>query len=518
LVLEVLESQANLTSLLAAHRSHLASLDQAWLAQGAASYGVWDIEGAAVANWPEAASPPGPGLSAPLRVGGTVLGELRLSGLSGAPHALRLAAEANLLGQLASLEETLENITNELIDKQDQLIALYDLNRAMRRQVTVDETLQSLAEGAAHMVGAETAIALLNSSDFSRHEALAHYPARPPVRSGPLIVHQLLEAGKAIILSQVNSPIELPAAIQNLLFVPILVRDAKLAGLALFNKTGGFTSPDLKLIKAIAQQGGAQLENVLLYQETLAQTKVKTELELAARLQLRLLPHANPMQSGLDVFGHTKPALQVGGDFFDYIEQHNRAFMFTVGDITGKGLPAAMLMTMVRTVLHNAAKFIPNPSPEIVLNRVNEDLYDDFTELGMFSTVFMGQYLQAEQTMCYANAGHSPVVYCPAHGPAELLEPDGPPVGVLPINLSENKKIIFGPGDLLVVMSDGFSEASNAEGELFGYDRLLQLIGELAGKSAAEIGHSLFEEIKQFGAGQPQDDDQTLVVIKGVEV
>jgi sigma-B regulation protein RsbU (phosphoserine phosphatase) len=249
-------------------------------------------------------------------------------------------------------------------------------------------------------------------------------------------------------------------------------------------------------------------------------------MELAQRVQLRLLPQEIPRIAGLDVHARSRPALQVGGDFYDFITD-GRHFTFTVGDVSGKGMPAALLMAMTRTALRSKSRFMTKASPAAIMERANVDLYDDFTEVGMFATTFVGQYLAQERRMIYANAGHSPVMYCPAGGPVRLLEADGPALGVLPTSLCETQSLALGPGDLLIVATDGLNEANSPDGELFGYDRLLGLVEALADRPAAEIATGLYAAVEQHGSGQSpepgatfpaahQDDDQTLVVIKGV--
>jgi sigma-B regulation protein RsbU (phosphoserine phosphatase) len=156
------------------------------------------------------------------------------------------------------------------------------------------------------------------------------------------------------------------------------------------------------------------------------------------------------------------------------------------------------------------------PSPELILRRTNEELYDDFTELSMFATVFIGQYHPERRKLLYANAGHSPVIYCPLNGKARLLQADGTPVGIMPISLSEDHSLDFAPGDVLVVATDGFSEARNPEGKEFGYDEFTALVQTLVDLPAYSLAQRLHQIVEQFSNGEPQSDDQTLVVLKGV--
>jgi sigma-B regulation protein RsbU (phosphoserine phosphatase) len=209
--------------------------------------------------------------------------------------------------------------------------------------------------------------------------------------------------------------------------------------------------------------------------------------------------------------------LEVGGDFFDYIHEKGRPLTCIVGDVSGKGMPAAMLMAMTLTALRGKSHTMEDASPDARFARTNEALYNDFTEVGMFATVFVSQYDPEKRRLAFVNAGHSPVIYRPAGGAATMLEADGVPVGVLPVSLCEQQAVSLGPGDLLILGTDGFSEAANNSGEMFGYDRLLALADQLAGHSAQEIHDQLYTRIRQFAAGHAQDDDQTLMVLKGTQ-
>ena len=164
-----------------------------------------------------------------------------------------------------------------------------------------------------------------------------------------------------------------------------------------------------------------------------------------------------------------------------------------MGDISGKGVPAALLMAMTRTVIRTKTNVESLPSSQVILSRTNEELYDDFTELSMFATVFVGQYDPVSRQLLYANAGHSPVIYCPAGGKARLLQADGTPVGVLPTSLSEDQYLNFSPGDVLVVATDGFSEARNADGKEFGYDELTALVQSLVNLPARILAEKLHQ-------------------------
>jgi sigma-B regulation protein RsbU (phosphoserine phosphatase) len=483
---------------------------------------VWS-NGQQIAAWPAQATETDPDLRATVSVGALTLGELQVRGLTRSEMQGRLAAEAALLGQWVQVEGEIDGMTNELIEAQDQLLALYDLSRSTRSHLSLHDTLSSLAREAARLVKSEAAAALV-AMPGDLPTVVQHPPARAD-SEWLLSVFRQTEAGGRELLVNRNgcNPAGLPSGIENIFMVPIQIGGRFTAGLALINKIDGpFTSPDMKLTRAIAEQAGAQIENVQLYQEKLAQTRLETEMALARRVQMHLLPQRPPVVPGLDVYARTLPALEVGGDFYDLLETPSGPYSFVVGDVSGKGISAALIMAMTRTVLRGAGR-APNrdnhwATPAEIMARATEELYDDLTEVSMFATIFLGQYDAANRQLCYANAGHSPVIYCAAGCEAQMLEADGPALGVLPINLSENQHMSFGPGDLLVVGTDGFNESRNTDGEMFGYERLLRLVEQLADRCADEIAANLYAAVSIFGAGHPQDDDQTLVVVKGVTV
>jgi sigma-B regulation protein RsbU (phosphoserine phosphatase) len=250
--------------------------------------------------------------------------------------------------------------------------------------------------------------------------------------------------------------------------------------------------------------------------ELVVQARLRTEMDMAAKIQLQLLPQQFPQVNGLDIYAHSNPAEQVGGDFYDFSAYKDRPFVFAIGDISGKGLPAALFMTMTRIVLHTTARSLPSVDPKAILTRVNEDLYEDFSEVGMFTTVFAGCYDTRSAQLSYANAGHSPVIYCPKGGPAVLLEADAPMLGILPTCTCTNHVLPFRTDDVLVAATDGLNESFNADGEMFGYERLLKTVETLAHLPSSQIGSELLRTINQFTRGYVQSDDQTFIILKGV--
>lgn len=494
-----------------AHRAQFAALAKDWLASGATSFAIWS-NGDLVQAWPPTIPDLPHYLREPIWINGRMVGELRVTDVDTPAAQERLKAEADLIQYLARMEYELNNMAEELIDTRDQLLALYGLTQATRNFLDTHQLLEVLADETARLAKVEGAMFFVHLNGRS-----PLMECHPELMLDTERLQQFLSEIKATGQEYMwNQEGETNDRVRNLLLVPIHLRGAETAVLGLFNKLGGgdFTSPDLKLAHAIAEHAGAQIENVVMYQANLEQARLQTEMELAQRVQLQLLPQKPPKVAGLDLWAASKPASRVGGDFYDFVAHRGQPFSFAVGDISGKGMPAALLMAMTRMMIRSKLNVDPTPTPEAVLDSANEELYADFTDVSMFATVFIGQYYAQKRELMYANAGHSPVIYYPAGGEAHLLEADGTPMGILPVSLSANQRLVFKPGDVLVVGTDGLNEARDQNEKMFGYNRLMRLVESLADKSAEEIAQGLYTAVSDFEQGTLQDDDQTLVVLK----
>lgn len=505
-----------LVALLSSQYARFAALAEAWLAQGATAFGIFQDDRPLV-YWPSGHRLTRPSLTVPITRGDDELGDLRVAGISGFAAERRLKSDAALISYMLQLEDELQMMTADLVMSQDQQLALYRLTQSMRDHVTVAETMEALVTEAMRMVRAHAGFAVfVPSSGQAQEPLLVQHPAKfLEDEIAWRIYWQAHTSEREIAYPEQADTLPRMPGVENMLAVPIWVRGGVMAGLGLMNRPGGFDAPDIKLTRAIADQASAQIERMLLYQEMFDQAKLRTEMELARRVQLDLLPRQLPTICGLDIYANSRPAYQVGGDFFDFIVSEGRPFLFSLGDVTGKGLSAALLMTMTRSAIHSKAQFMPYPTPEAVMRQSNEDLYNDFTRVGVFATAFVGQYEPGSQRLLYANAGHAPVIYRPHDGEPVLLRADSTAIGILPVSHCRNQQLAMRPGDLLVVATDGFSDARNPQDEHFDIDRLLELVDRLSPRPAQAIAEAMFDELDRFSGGRTQDDDQTLVVIKG---
>ncbi|MGB1250759.1 MAG: PP2C family protein-serine/threonine phosphatase [Candidatus Promineifilaceae bacterium] len=500
-----------------AQRRQLEALAEVWLSSGASSYAVADVEDCVLLYWPKSAEiNPKPDIRTPIKRRRKVIGYLHLGGIRDDLSERRLAAEAQLIAQLVALNHDIDQLTQEVVDRQDELVAMVELTQKTRNKLDIRQLTETVLQQATHLLGCDCAFVAADMPEaFSQ-----------PVYQclGKHIPHEILQSwllnvqvnDQELIINRSSAEMLLPQGIDNVLVAPLMIRGSIEALIGLANKRDGdFTYPNRKLLSAVAQQVAAQFENALLHAEILKQTKRKAEYELAHDVQMHLLPTEAPKLPFLQIAAQSRPAREVGGDFYDYLPSEEGELYFSVGDVSGKGMPAAMLMGMSHATLSSAARFLEEPTPAAILDRANTALYDNFTEVSMFATVFVGQYDSAFRTLSYANAGHSPVIYCPANGKAIMLEADGTALGILPWCMSEDHNIALDEGDILVVASDGFPEARDPNGEMFGYERLMRMIEDNRTESAENLLTILADAIKKHSGDTEQDDDETIMVLKG---
>jgi hypothetical protein len=244
--------------------------------------------------------------------------------------------------------------------------------------------------------------------------------------------------------------------------------------------------------------------------------RLARELDIARNIQLQLLPQHLPQNSAFDISGLCLPAREVGGDYFDFVTFNDHQIGLGIGDVSGKGIPAAIYMTLTKGIFLSACN--ENTSPAVVLNQVNKLLYR-IMDRGHFVTMFFGIFDTQKLTLTFARAGHNPGIWFQAQNQRiESLELGGLALGLDSGTIFENtlreETVQLSPGDSLVFYTDGFSEARNAEWEEFGEHRLIQSLTRNQYLPAKNIIQNIMFELNTFIQGQVQQDDMTMVVVK----
>lgn len=239
--------------------------------------------------------------------------------------------------------------------------------------------------------------------------------------------------------------------------------------------------------------------------------QLEREMAIARSIQTQLLPKAFPRLPGVDIFGFSVPARHVGGDCYDVVDIGDGRMAFTIGDVSGKGTPAALLMANVQATVRALTDTCG--SPRELVARVNR-LVCGFTDDGVFVTFFYGVLDYRTGELRYVNAGHNPPCVLRADGRKEYLTEGGLVIGLIPGAEYEEGHALLASGDNLVLYTDGVTEATNPEDEMFGVARLEELLVEHRHATAREIEERVYTHIKDFAAGAPQADDLTMVVVK----
>jgi serine phosphatase RsbU (regulator of sigma subunit) len=245
--------------------------------------------------------------------------------------------------------------------------------------------------------------------------------------------------------------------------------------------------------------------------ERIERERVEQELRVARSIQQASLPDEVPTLEGWQIAPFYQPAREVGGDFYDFFELEDGRLGIVVGDATGKGVPAALVMASTRSMLRAVAQALGSSSPGDVLGRVNDALVTDIPP-NMFVTCFYGVLDPESGSFTYANAGHD-LPYLWHGGEAEELRARGMPLGLMPGMDYEQKEIELDAGDSALLYSDGLVEAHDPKGEMFGFPRLRELVAEHGEERA--LGDFLMEELYSFvGEGWEQEDDITLLTLR----
>ena len=296
------------------------------------------------------------------------------------------------------------------------------------------------------------------------------------------------------------------------LIVPVLHEGRCMAILLLGEReeASRYSMEEQALISMLAPQIAASLSRIDLLKEVVEKKVMEEELKIAKTIQLNLLPTELPILDGYEVAGLSIASKHVGGDYYDFILNDSQ-LAFVVADVSGKGVPASLLMASLQASLRSMMDRMEDPIA--VISRLN-DVMCDITAPDKFATMFYGCINLKKNEIVYSNAGHFfPVIICEG-GKIDELDYSGLILGVSPGFLYESRRVRLMPGDSIVVTTDGVTEAENNGGELYGEERLHPLLASIRDHSAERIKDSIVEEVNRFSYPMGANDDLTIVVIK----
>lgn len=393
---------------------------------------------------------------------------------------------------------------------QHKLLAWMKLTQELRKILTLDGLLSGVLEGLLRLSSqADRALVVLRETD-------AGLPATVRVRhrgsdrtnevaQAGKLVQDVIATGKAVLCDQGRT-----------VAAPLLDMEGKPLGaiqLDALRSQRTFKREDLELLATVGFQISFVVENAVLHEAALRERSLETELKLAQEIQVVLLPSQPPQIDGYEFFDYYAPAKYVGGDYYDYLPLEDDRLALVVGDVSGKGVPAALLMVKVASEL--GASLATEPDPVAVLNQVNRR-FSRRNPDGAFVTMVLAVLDLSEHRMTIVNAGHiRPLLRRPdgsivAIGDAEA----GMPLAVAPLRPYRQAEVELGIGDALVLLSDGITEAQSATGKQYGHGRLIAQLAASLSDTAADLGRRIIGDVDDFVGSHPQSDDRCLVCVR----
>jgi serine phosphatase RsbU (regulator of sigma subunit)/anti-sigma regulatory factor (Ser/Thr protein kinase) len=458
-------------------------------------------------HYSEKVSQPPAEWSVALAHDGEPLGELRLGERPADLSPVQAHGWLELCGRLLASalgeKRVADGLADEVTLAWNQLTFLYEVLRINSPLSDPWENAERLSRLASQVFLCRNAVIAFRDGDGLRHRS-----AQPLSDAEVLRYFELVElAGHTALL---------PAREGQASFlgvrIPLTTGGQAIIGL-IDSEQGAFKAGDRQLAESVAEQIGMVMDNSRLQRQLTASLRLKHELEIAAEIQASLLPSHLPQPYGMELAGVVTPAAQVGGDFYDVVELSGGALGVIVGDVAGKGIPAAMFTTIVRTELRS--QLLAGASPGQALQRTNVALQPDLERLETLATALVLHVNPHTREVTYASAGHTTSLrwHVAANSPAQL-QSTAFPLGVMPELKTSERVFTARPGDVLVLYSDGVTEAENAEGKVFGLEGLADVLFAVHPASADAILQAILDGVQAHRRVRPASDDLTALILK----
>jgi len=424
-----------------------------------------------------------------------------------------------------------KNPTAEFLDSQfttrNELLGLISkISIALLSSSGLDETLNQVASLVFEAVPAERCVIMLRDETLEGGMKISVARLRgkdetiEEVRISRTVMEEVLQNRKSVLTADAQhdpryaSQTMALQGIRSVLAVPLSVNENDVFGLVYADSPtteATFTEEHLNILTTLASVASIRVENARLLEERFQRERMERELELATEIQQSFQPSAPPVMDGYEFQGISFSCYEIGGDYYDFIRRHDGKMLIALGDVSGKGTAAALLMSSLHAAIHGqvAAK---SPLPEIIRS-VNQYLSEN-TPTNRFVTLFIAELDPVDGTFRYINAGHNPPLIGRINGTVEQLDSGGFPLGIMPLAEYEIGETRLEAGEALVVYSDGVSEAANLKGEEFGMERLSEVVQKHLSASASGLRDKVESSLSMFTQTAPAGDDITLVIVK----
>ena len=274
-----------------------------------------------------------------------------------------------------------------------------------------------------------------------------------------------------------------------------------------------YSEDDLDVLMLLASQVAIIIDKVMLHEQLIEKQRLETQLEVARQVQLELLPPRDPQLEGFDISAYNFPTEEVSGDYYDWVRIYDDQIGIVIADVAGKGVPAALLMAFLRASLRAASHI--GYAPQISMSKVNYLLWESI-ERNQFVTAFYGILDATNRTLAYSNAGHNPPLLIDADGKTRFEERGGVPLGMFRDSRYYEYYATIEPGQMLVLYTDGVTEAMNPSGEEYGGQRLVAAALRGRHLSARELIDFIHRDVIDWTGGRGAHDDVTFFIIKAL--
>ncbi len=440
-------------------------------------------------------------------------------------------------------EETINSTTNFLYTLANTLLALcyqgYSLNKKVKElsalleisqlltsSLGLQEVLDRITEGIVKVLNVKASTIRLLNDEGNELILKSIYNLSPQYLSkGPVFLedHPICRSaldGKVSVINDIsddprffyNRSVKMEG-LSTMLCAGLRIKDRAIGTIHLYTgEPREFTKDEIMLIQSIASQAAVAIENAKLYEQSIEKQRIERELTIAGEVQSELLPKLDPDTNRFDIKTKFLPYGKLSGDLYDFIELDDKNMGLVIADVSGKGIPSAILMATIHATIRANAGKDGSFGPSEVIDAVNRYICE-YSRTTEFVTAFYGILNSEYLTLKYTNAGHNPPIIF-RKGVGFFLETGGIPAGIIRDTQYDEDQIELLPDDIILLYTDGAIEATNSEKEIFGLRRIMQIVQKNYNTNPEELIDIIYSQILDFLDGTPQSDDITLIAIK----
>lgn len=409
----------------------------------------------------------------------------------------------------------------------DKLRMLLDITKTISRSLDLDEVLKLVMDTLGSVLPYDAAgIYLMETNDKNEYvfksKAIRGYEisfdlAEPRLKLGEGFIGYAAQTGKSLISGNVDQHPHYFSArsrTKSEIVAPIISNDKVIGVFNLENdEFNAYDEDDLSVLQLLTSQVAIIIEKVQLHEQLVEKKRIQAQLEIARQVQLELLPERDPEMPNFDISAYIFPTEEVSGDYYDWVKIFDDQIGIVVADAVGKGIPAALLMSFLRASLRSGVQI--GYAPHIALSKVSNLLWDS-VEAHQFITAIYGILDTTNRTFVFSNAGHNPPLLIKANGEFRYVEYGDMPLGMFREIRYHQHFIRFDQGQVMLIYTDGITEAADAKGEEYGTERLAKKVLECIDLPAKQMIDHIRKGVADFTERKFLDDDGTLFIVKAI--